>query len=205
MNFWRLTTKIFAFFLLIFVNFISPNAQTDASIYQLQSGTKIRVKMDNGINSKVSSEKDTFTTMIVEPVTHKQVVLLPLGTIIEGNITEVTPASLNGKQGKLTVSFTMLQLPNGEKRKIEGILNNELAAESTKTANILTIIGGTALGTILGAASKTNNGALIGAGIGLGAGTGIAFLKKGKEVGIKSNEEFEIKLTKDVTLPIEDY
>jgi hypothetical protein len=161
--------------------------------------------MDNGINSKVSSEKDTFTTMIVEPVTYKQVVLLPLGTMIEGKITEVERASVNGKQGKLTVSFNMLQLPNGEKRKIEGILNNEITAESTKTANILTILGGTALGTILGAASKANNGALIGAGIGLGAGTGIAFLKKGKEVGLKSNEEFEIKLTKDVTLPIEDY
>ncbi len=205
MNFWRLTTKIFAYFLLFFVNFISANAQTDASIYQLQRGTKIRVKMDNGINSKVSSEKDTFTTMIVEPVTNKQVVLLPLGTIIEGKITEVERASMNGKQGKLIVSFNMLQLPNGEKRKIEGILNDELTAESTKTENILTIIGGTTLGTILGAASKANNGALIGAGIGLGAGTGIVFLKKGKEVGIKSNEEFEIKLTKDVTLPIEDY
>ena len=205
MNFWRLTTKIFAFFLLFFVNFVLADAQTDASIYQLQSGTKIRVKMDNGINSKVSSEKDTFTTMIVEPVTYKQVVLLPLGTMIEGKITEVERASVNGKQGKLTVSFNMLQLPNGEKRKIEGILNNEITAESTKTANILTILGGTALGTILGAASKANNGALIGAGIGLGAGTGIAFLKKGKEVGLKSNEEFEIKLTKDVTLAIEDY
>jgi hypothetical protein len=205
MNFWRLTTKIFAFFLLFFVNFVLADAQTDASIYQLQSGTKIRVKMDNGINSKVSSKKDTFTTMIVEPVTYKQVVLLPLGTMIEGKITEVERASVNGKQGKLTVSFNMLQLPNGEKRKIEGILNNEITAESTKTANILTILGGTALGTILGAASKANNGALIGAGIGLGAGTGIAFLKKGKEVGLKSNEEFEIKLTKDVTLPIEDY
>ena len=205
MNFWISTTKVFAFFLLFFVSFVSANAQTETSIYQLSSGTKIRVKMDNGINSKVSSEKDTFTTMIVEPVTYKQVVLLPLGTMIEGKITEVERASVNGKQGKLTVSFNMLQLPNGEKRKIEGILNNEITAESTKTANILTILGGTALGTILGAASKANNGALIGAGIGLGAGTGIAFLKKGKEVGLKSNEEFEIKLTKDVTLPIEDY
>ncbi len=205
MNFWRLTTKVFAFFILFFVNFVSAYAQTDANIYQLPQGTIIRVRMDNEINSKVSSEKDTFTAMIVEPVINKQIVLLPLGTIVEGNITEVKRASLNGRQGKLTVSFNMLQLPNGEKRKIEGILTNELAAETTKTANILTIIGGTALGTILGAASEAKNGALIGAGIGLGAGTGVAFLKKGKEVGIKSSEEFEIKLTRDVTLPIEDY
>ncbi len=55
-----------------------------------------------------------------------------------------------------------------------------LKAESSQTANLLTVIGGTALGGIFGAVSKTDNGALIGAGIGAGAGTGIAFLRKGK-------------------------
>ena len=95
-------------------------------------------------------------------------------------------------------------MPNGEKRKIEGVLNKDLAIETTKT-NILTIIGTAALGTIIGAGSKAKRGALIGAGIGLGAGTGITFLRKGQDVGIKSSEEFEIRLTKKVTLPLEDY
>ncbi|MBA3334029.1 MAG: hypothetical protein H0T08_00285 [Acidobacteria bacterium] len=205
MNFWISTTKVFAFFLLFFVSFVSANAQTETSIYQLSSGTKIRVKMDNEINSKVSSEKDTFTAIIVESATQRQAALLPPGTVFEGVVTKVKRAALNGKHGKLIVLFNLMRLPNGEKRKIEGVLNNELEAESTTTAKILTIAGGTALGTVLGASSKANKGALIGAGIGFGAGTGIVFLRKGKEVGIKSDEEFEIKLTKDVTLPIEDF
>ena len=205
MNFWSLSTKVFAFFLLFFVNFVSAGAQNDASIYQLKSGTKIRVRMDNGISSEVSDKKDTFTAVVIEPITYKSLVLLPSGTIIEGSVAEAKQAALIGKQGKLTISFNMLQLPNGQKRTIEGVLSTELKAKPASTVNILTIVGGTALGTIIGAASKVKSGALIGAGTGFGVGTGIAFLRKGKEVGIKSNEEFEIRLTKDVTLPIEDY
>jgi len=205
MNFWSLSTKVFAFFVLFFVNCASAESQIDSGIYQLKSGTKIRVKMDNGISSEVSGKKDTFTTVVVEPVTYKNLVLVPSGTIIEGNITEVKRAALNGKQGILTVLFSLLQMPNGEKRRIEAVLNTELLGKSRLNANILTIVGGTALGAILGGASQANNGALIGAGVGLGTGAGIAFLRKGKEVGIRSNEEFEIRLTKDVTLPVEDY
>ena len=42
-------TKIFALFFLFFVNSIFIKAQ---SIYELPSGTKIRVQMDNEISSK---------------------------------------------------------------------------------------------------------------------------------------------------------
>ncbi len=205
MNIRLITTKVFAFFSLLFTISISANAQTDFSIYQLQTGTKIRVRMDNEINSKVSSENDTFTVKISEPLKVRESVVLPIGTIIEGRITKVKRAALGGKSGSLEVSFETLRSPDGAKQKIEGVLVNRLNAESSLTANALTIIGGTALGAIVGAASKSQSGALIGAGVGAGAGTSIAFLRKGKDVKIKTDEEFEIELTKNVTLPVQDY
>ena len=204
MNFWRLATKIFAFFSLLFLMFISANAQTD-SIYQLQAGTKIRVRMDNEINSKVSGVDDTFTATIAEPVKVRESVVLPIGTVIEGRITKVKRAAAGRQNGDLTVSFETMRFVNGGRRAIEGILVNELKTETSHIANILTVIGSTALGGIFGAVSKADNGALIGVGIGAGAGTGITLLKKGREVRIKADENFEIKLTKDVTLPVLDY
>jgi hypothetical protein len=120
-------------------------------------------------------------------------------------VTKVKRAALGGKSGSLEVSFETLRSPNGEKQKIEGVLVNRLNAESSSTANALTIIGGTALGAIVGAASKAQSGALIGTGIGAGAGTSIAFLRKGKDVKIKTDEEFEIELTQNLTLPVQDY
>ena len=85
------------------------------------------------------------------------------------------------------------------------MLVKELKVKSSNTPKVLTILGGTALGGILGSVSNKDNGALIGAGIGAGAGTGVAFLIKGKDVKIKSDAKFEIELTKEVTLPVQDY
>jgi hypothetical protein len=206
MNTWLMTTtKVFAFFSLFFSIFISAAAQTNSSIYQLPTGTRIQVRMDNEINSKVASENDTFIVKISEPLKIRESVVLPIGTTIEGRVTKVKRAALGGKNGSLEVSFETLVSPTGEKQKIEGVLVNPLNTESSSTVNALTIIGGTAAGAIVGATVKAQSGALIGAGLGAGVGTSIAFLRKGKEVRIKTDEEFEIKLTKNVTLPVEDY
>lgn len=204
----QMPTKIFAFFYLFFASFIFANAQTtndNSSIYDLPVGTKIIVKMDNEINSKVSSVDDTFTTVISEPVVVRETVVVPIGTIVEGRILKVSPATTGGKHGKLEIQFEKMTFAAGENRDIEAVLVNELTVESSNTARILTVLGGTALGGILGAVSNSDNGALIGAGIGAGAGTGIALLRKGKEVSIKSDEKFEIELTKRVTVPVRDY
>lgn len=205
MNLSLRKTKIFAFIFSLFAISIQINSQTDSSIYQIQSGTLIRVSMDNEINSKVASVNDTFTATVAAPVTVRETVVLPIGTIIEGRVTKVERASFGRKNGSLEVSFQTLRLANGAKREIEGILTNELKTESSQTASILTIIGGTTLGGIVGAFSKADGGALIGVAVGAGAGTGAAFLRKGKNVSIKADEEFEIKLTKNVNLPVQDF
>lgn len=206
MNFWRISTKVFAFLLLIFANSIFINAQepSSRSIYELPAKTKIRVRMDNEINSKVSAVDDTFTVVISKPVTVRDVVVVPTGTVIEGRVIKVNRAASGGKDGNLQVSFETMRFGNGDKREIAGNLTDQLKAESSSAAKILTIVGGTALGSIIGAVTKAENGALIGAGLGAGAGTGVAFLQKGKDVRIKADEEFEIELTKDVTLPVPD-
>ncbi len=205
MNLRFMKTEIFAFIFLLFVSFFSANAQSESSIYQLQAGITIRVQMDNEINSKVASVNDTFTTTLVAPLLVQETVLLPTGTVIEGRVIKVRRASYGGKSGSLEVSFQTLRLANGVKREIEGVLVNELKIESSPTADVLTVIGGTALGGIIGAVSKVDNGALIGAGVGAGAGTGFAFLRKGRDVKIKADEEFEIRLTKNVNLPVQDF
>lgn len=206
MNVSLIKTKVFAVLSLqLFAIFISADAQIDSSIYKLPAGTKIRVRMDNEINSKVSSENDTFTVKISEPLKVRDAVVLPIGTIIEGRVTKVNRAGFGGRNGSLEVSFETLWSPDGGKQKIEGELVNRLTTESSSTATALTIVGGTALGGIIGAISKSKNGGIIGAIIGTGAGTSVAFARKGKDVKIKTDEQFEIQLTKNVNLPVRDY
>ncbi len=205
MNIWRKATKIFALSFLFFANSISINAQSDASIYELPAGTKIRLRMDNEINSKVSSVNDTFTSVISESVKVRDTVVLPIGAIINGRIMQVKRASTGKKNGSLTLSFEMLRFENGDRREIDGILVNQLAVKSASTKDILTIVGAAGIGAIIGGISRLENGTLLGAAVGSGAGAGAIFLRKGKDVRIKANEEFEIELTKTVILPVQDY
>lgn len=204
MNGWLMKTKIFAFLFTIFVSFVSTPAQTD-SIYQLEAGTTFRLEMDNEISSRVARVNDTFTAIIAAPLVKREMVVLPIGTIVEGRVTKVRRASSGNKNGILEVSFETIRFAGGEKRIIEGVLVNELKTESRAATNALTVLGGTAIGGILGAVAGGGNGALIGAGVGTGAGTGVYLFRKGKDLGIKADEQFEIKLTKSVSLPVQDF
>ena len=196
-------TRIFTPIFLLFAFSVVIEAQ---SIYELPAGTKIRVQMDNEINSKVSSVDDTFTTVIAEPVVIREAVVLPVGTIIEGRVMRVKRASYAGQNGEMEVKFETLRLVDEKKREIEGNLVNPLKAEqSSQARNILTVFGGAAIGEAVGAVSKAKSGALIGAGIGAGVGTAAVYLQKGKDVRIKADEKFEIELTRNVILPVQDF
>lgn len=205
MNPYLKMAKVFAFLTLLFSVFTQSAIAQDDSIYHLPAGTKIMLRMDDGISSDISSKDDTFTTTIAKAVVVRNTVVLPAGTVIEGRIVKASAAASGGQSGKLEIRLETLRLTAGVRRGIDGVPVNELKAASTQTGSILSVVGGTALGALFGAVTKTSNGALIGAGIGAGAGTGVALLKKGKNIGIKRGQEFEIELKKDVNLPIEDY
>lgn len=197
-------TKIFLLFsILFFAN--SVKSQTSDSIYTLPAGTLIKARMDNEINSKVSSVNDTFTVTVSAPVVVREVEILPAGTILEGRIVSVKSAGIGKKNGKFEVEFETLRLPNNKKRKISAdfvTFNEEIPSYSVKA---LPIAGGTAAGAIIGALFNKTKGALIGAGAGLGIGASLVLLQKGKEARIKSNEEITVVLKREVTLPPEDF
>lgn len=204
MNLDRALTRIIVATLLIFGSYLLAHAQPD-SVYRLPVGTRIRLRMDAEVNSKVSSQNDTFTTTIARPVLIRETIVLPVGTIIEGRVSNVVHAASGGKAGTLDLVFETLKFSSDVRRSIDGVLVDKPRTSSGSTFNVLSIVGGAAIGGIVGAVSKSTNGTLVGAGIGAGVGTGIAFARKGKEVRIGKNFEFEIELRKEVILPVLDY
>ena len=176
-----------------------------SSIYELKIGTKIRVKMDNEVNSRSSDVNDTFTARVVDSIIVQGVTVLPADAVIEGRIIDVRSAASAGKGGLLKIKFETLRLGNGVKRTLDAVLVTKLQPKSSKTKNTLAILGSTALGALIGAILKSNSGVFIGAGLGAGVGTGTVLFKKGKEVRIKADEKFEIELLKSVILPAEGF
>lgn len=193
--------KVFAILGLFFVNVPQIFTQS-VSIYHLPAGTRMKLKMDTEINSKVSSVNDTFIARVSEPVRNRDSVVLPIGTIIEGRVVEVTRASAGSRNGRLGIRFETIRFENSIERAIVGELAVPLSVDSGKKAGTLMILGGTAFGAVIGAITGGGGNALLGAGIGAGAGTGIALLRRGKQVRIGTGEEFEIVLKREVVLPV---
>lgn len=198
----RTAAKVFAFFLLFFS--ISTGASAQESIYRLEAGTKIRVRLDTEINSRVSSVGDTFLTRTVRDIVVRDTVVLAAGTAIEGRVTAARPAGYAGKSGSLTVVFETLRLGR-ESRSIEAVPSREFKAGRAGLFGWIAVIGSTAAGALIGSVSGADNGGLIGAGVGAGLGTGAALARKGKDVRIKTDEEFEIVLRQSVLLPVRDF
>lgn len=185
------------------VIFANPSFAQPDSIYRVPAGTRIRLTVDAEINSNVSSIGDTFIASVTKPVRVRETVVLPVGTLIEGRVSAVSRAAAAGQAGTLDVVFETLKISTAT-RRIDGVMISQIRAESSRTFNLLSVLGGLAAGAAIGALGS-GKGALIGAGVGAAAGTGIALARKGKDVRIQKGQEFEIELKQEVVLPVMDY
>ncbi len=200
MIFLRHSAKVFALIFLLFSNLIAQD-----SIYKLDAGTKLRVKMDVEINSSVSSKNDTFIVRTVSPVRSGETILLAEGTLIEGRVVASTPASNAGRPGSMEIRFERMKPVGGEWQRMNAVPVKEIRGNSTANWSAISIIGGTAIGALIGGLTGSGKGALIGAGIGAGGGSAVAYARKGKDVRIKSGDVFEIVLKEAIVLPVKDF
>jgi hypothetical protein len=197
-------TKVFAVLSLIFASYFAANAQTDPA-YILRAGTRIQLEMVDPIGSAFSNAGDTFRATVVTPTVNKGVVVLPIGTIVEGRISKVTDAGQLGRGGEIEAVFETIKFRTGEIRRIDGRFAKPLREKPARTRNLISIVGGTLGGALIGGLTGSRNGILIGAGVGALAGTGTAVAMTGKKADLKAGDEFEIELKSDVTLPIREF
>src|SRR5688500_18194013 len=173
------STKVFAVSTLIFLNCSTLSAQPGDSIYVLPAGTRMKVRMDTEVNSKANRVNDTFIVRIVEPVKNQGVIVIPAGAIVDGRIARASSAAYGGEDGKLELAFVRLRLNRSDAVEFDAGMVKPITAPSRNLFRIATIGGMTAMGALFGAAANTRNGAAIGAAIGGGSGSVIAFGRKG--------------------------
>lgn len=183
-------------------------------MFQVETGTVMRVRMNRTISSKTAKVGDTFTTTVTEPVySSNGVVVIPTGSTLTGRVDAVKPAAKGGKPGEIDASFISLKLPNGRTRTVNGSLtdlssgkttsDNEGTATAGKMKNrkIIFIGGGAAGGALLGAIVGGGKATAIGAIAGAGAGLLGERLLKGPEAEVKSGTEFGVYLNQAISLP----
>ena len=202
----RRMTSPWAFIVLVISIFGSYGAtfcQPD-SIYRLPAGTRIRLKLDAEINSRVASVNDTFLAFVAKPVSVRDAVVVPVGTVIEGRVKGVERSGAAGHDGLLNLTFETLKI-DGKTRRIDGVMITAIAAHGSSKFGVLSVLGGAAAGAVVGGIARSGSGALIGAAAGAGVGTGLFLIRKGQDARLKRGEEFEIELRSPVVLPVEDY
>ncbi|MEZ5427765.1 MAG: LysM peptidoglycan-binding domain-containing protein [Pyrinomonadaceae bacterium] len=183
-------------------------------LYTVESGTIVRVRMNQTLSSKEARVGDTFTTNVTEPVySNNGIVVIPTGSTVVGHVDAVTKAKKGGDPGTIDVSFREVKLPNGTTRIINGSLTN-LDSKSAKSDNegtasgddrkndkIIFIGGGAGGGAIIGGIIGGGKGAVIGGILGALGGLAGERLTKGEEATVKTGTEFGVILNKSVTLP----
>ena len=122
MNLEKALRRLVFLSFLLFVNLIVCAAQP-SSLHRLPAGTKLKLKLDADLSSKVASVNDTFVALVTMPLKSNDSLLLPAGATIEGRVTGVSKAALFGRDGELNLVFENLKVWNST-RRIEGKLIN---------------------------------------------------------------------------------
>ena len=163
------------------------------------------LRLDDAISSRYSTAGDTFVARTAKAVIVGDVTVIPVGTQVEGRVSAAKAASGGGHSGDLDVTFVNLLYSSGTKCGIDGSLRSKLVPERKRSFSYLSVLGGAGAGALLGAVTGSGRNVLIGTAAGAGAGAIIAASRKGSEVGIGKNVEFDIELNKEVVLPVLDY
>ena len=128
------------------------------------------------------------------------VTVMPAGTVLVGQVTDVArPGRVQGR-ARLTVAFNEATV-NGD---VENVRTNPITfeGEATKAADATKIGAGAGIGAIIGGIVGGGDGAAKGAAIGGAAGTGAVLATRGKDVSIAIGADVTATLSAPATLRV---
>ncbi|MBE7710167.1 MAG: hypothetical protein E7Z93_06960 [Cyanobacteria bacterium SIG32] len=87
----------------------SANAKTK----RIPAGTKLTMQLLSPVTTSANLEGTDFTAMLLTDQTADNDVILPMGTVVRGNIKRITPAQRMSKGAILYMDFDHIVTPNG--------------------------------------------------------------------------------------------
>ncbi len=183
----------------------------------IPSGTQVLLYLKSPINTKSAKVGDGVYCQTSFPVTQDNVVVIPSGTYVKGEISEVRRAGRIKGRAEVLFYFTSMIFPSGYTVDLPGALKSEpgatnssvtdnegtVKADSQKGKDAATVGKTAATGGVIGAAaSRSWGGAGIGGAAGAAIGLGQVLFTRGQDVRIDQGTALEMVLERPLTVEI---
>jgi hypothetical protein len=173
---------------------------------EISEGTLLRVKMRDELSTATTTPGTKFTAEVMEAITNKGRVIIPIGSVLEGQVTEVHAGKRISGAAALHLEPKSVTLPDGTMYVIhaqlidttlnsftvdrEGTLKRRDQVKRDLAVAALATGGGAAAGAVIGGGV----GALVGAGVGAGAST-VMWLKQERQANLSKDSRLVFSLT----------
>lgn len=165
----------------------------------IPSGSRISVRMIDGVDSTKNHVGDRFQASLAEPLMVDGRVVIDEGADVYGRLVEAKTSGTFTGRSDLQLELTEVVVNGRTVPLVTG--EYELSGKSRGASTAKRTIGGAAVGSIIGAIAGGGKGAAIGAGAGGGLGAGSEIITKGDQVKIPSETLIDFTLQQEVSIP----
>jgi hypothetical protein len=173
---------------------------------ELRAGTLLKTKMISTLSTSSTMEGTKFTAAVTEPIERNGRVIIPVGSILEGRVTQVHGGMRISGSALLHLETNDVTLPDGTHYIVHAqvidtgksdfnVTDEGTLKKKSHTKETLAVMGGvTGAGAVSGAMIGGGVGAAVGAGIGAGVST-IIWLKQDRQATLSKDVQLVFSLT----------
>jgi hypothetical protein len=192
-----------------------PAANSTGGTITIPADTKVPLVLKQPISTKNARVGDGVYAQTNFPITQNDRVVIPVGTYVQGVITNIKRAGRVKGRAEVQFHFTSMIFRNGYTVSLPGSVEAVPGAENSKTTgpegtvqhegekgkDIGQVAGTAATGAAIGGiAAQSAKGAGIGAGVGGAAGLALAMLTRGGDVRLENGTSVEMVISRPITL-----
>jgi hypothetical protein len=180
------------------------------------AGTEVLLQLKSSIDTKNARVGDGVYCQTTFPVTADNVIAIPAGTYVKGEIVKVQRAGRVKGRAEVLFRFNTMIFPNGSTVDMPGSIHHDsgaanasvdeegkIKADSQKGKDLGTIAKGTGIGAAGGGiALGSRAGVLGGAGLGAVAALATVLLTRGQDVRIEPGTSFKMEIQLPLTVDV---
>jgi hypothetical protein len=164
----------------------------------IAAGTGLMATLQTTIATDKNHVGDRVTLSVVEPISVSGRTVVPVGSIINGDVTHIDPAGSVAGGAELTLRFSQLVIAGkGFPISCDPF---RLWVTGDAQESVLEIGGGAIAGSIIGGILGGQKGAIQGAVVGGAVGTGVAVITKGEQLVLQQGLLMKVTLVSPVVI-----